>query len=400
MKILWFSDLPHTATGYGVQTRRMVPRLRDLGHDIAIASKFGLQGGLLSWSGCQLYPSGHMAYSQEVLAAHAQHFGADVIITLCDLWVCEPRRYQGAPWAPYFPIDFDVLPKDACSALEMATQPIVFSRFAQRVATEAGVDTRYVPLCVDTSIFRPQDRRDARERLGWSRDRFIAGLVADNKDNTDRKAFVEQLVAFAQFSVDRPDSLLYLHTNSGADGRGLDLVDLCASLGLVEGRNVVWVDQYLKVLGVPESHMVDVFNGLDVLLGASAYEGFGVPLIEAQACGTPVITGDWTSMGELGAAGWLIARDDTAPQFQPLRGLIRRPQVGAIVDALEQAYRHSTGDRREAARVAALPYDADRVVTEYWAPVLYELAQRSAAEQRIQSELLSPQPERVIAGLR
>ena len=42
-------------------------------------------------------------------------------------------------------------------------------------------------------------------------------------------------------------------------------------------------------------------------------EGFGVPIIEAQACGTPVITGDWTAMSEITRTGLAIPKEDAMP---------------------------------------------------------------------------------------
>jgi len=42
----------------------------------------------------------------------------------------------------------------------------------------------------------------------------------------------------------------------------------------------------------------DVYTGFDVLIQPSSYEGFGLPLLEAQACGMPVITTDAAPMNE------------------------------------------------------------------------------------------------------
>ena len=42
----------------------------------------------------------------------------------------------------------------------------------------------------------------------------------------------------------------------------------------------------------------DVYSGFDVLIQPSSYEGFGLPILEAQACGMPVITTDAQPMNE------------------------------------------------------------------------------------------------------
>jgi len=42
----------------------------------------------------------------------------------------------------------------------------------------------------------------------------------------------------------------------------------------------------------------DVYTGFDVLIQPSSYEGFGLPILEAQACGMPVITTDAAPMNE------------------------------------------------------------------------------------------------------
>jgi glycosyltransferase involved in cell wall biosynthesis len=38
-------------------------------------------------------------------------------------------------------------------------------------------------------------------------------------------------------------------------------------------------------------------------------EGYGVPMLEAQACGTPVITGRWTAQAEVVGSGVFIEKD-------------------------------------------------------------------------------------------
>jgi glycosyltransferase involved in cell wall biosynthesis len=378
VRVLWFSDPPFVASGYGVQTALFAPRLAGLGHDVAIAAKSGLAGALIRWAGLPLYPCGRDVHSRDVLAAHAAHAGADVLLTLCDGWIVEPRLLGRVPWVPWLPVDAAPLPRELRERLAAAHRVVAMSRFGERACREAGLDARYAPLGVDTALFTPGDQRASRERLGLPADRFVVGMVADNGDHDDHKAFVPQLAAFAAMQRAHRDALLYLHTNLGLDGRGLDLLAVCAALGLEVGRDVVVVGQYDRFLGLPRERMADVYRALDVLLAVSAWEGFGLPLVEAQACGVPVVAGEWTSMGELCWAGWTVPAAETEPRWYEWRGLCRYPRAAAILDALEQARRGRTGALRDQARAGALAYDADQVLGEHWLPILEDLAAEAA----------------------
>lgn len=58
---------------------------------------------------------------------------------------------------------------------------------------------------------------------------------------------------------------------------------------------------------VPEEKMPSLYRGAQALVFPSLYEGFGLPLVEAMACGTPVITSNGTSLSEVaGNAAVLI----------------------------------------------------------------------------------------------
>ena len=83
MNILWASNAPWAHTGYGNQTRIFVPRIHDLGHEMSIFANFGLGGAVLNLSDdIKVYPLGLDRHGKDIIASHAAHVKADIVITL------------------------------------------------------------------------------------------------------------------------------------------------------------------------------------------------------------------------------------------------------------------------------------------------------------------------------
>lgn len=107
--------------------------------------------------------------------------------------------------------------------------------------------------------------------------------------------------------------------------------------------------------------------------------------LEAQACGTPVINGDWTAMSELCFAGWKVDQSEALKWWTPHATYMWWPKPEAIADRYEQAYTalQNSSTRRKMSKKArrkALAYDVDRVTETYWKPALIELEQRIAGD--------------------
>jgi len=381
----WHSNAPWSPTGYGNQTKLFIPRIKKLGYEVSITAFYGLQGAMIDSGGVRIYPVGKHPYGQDIIGASAQMDGANAIITLMDAWVIMPENIPSTiGWFPWYPVDCEPMPADVLKKVRRARKGIVMSKFGKRMAEQAGLETFYVPHGVDTNVFKPVDK--ARERLQWPKDKFIVGMVAANKGLPPRKSFFEQITAFAAFHKLQPDTMLYLHTDDGARGGELaNLVSYCKAMGLktdyqkngpvCEDTDVLFADQYTQLIGLPDAYMVDVYNALDVLMLCSMGEGFGIPLIEAQACGCPVITGDWTAMGELCFSGWLIPKEEARAAWHPVFEAWQwQVNTSAVVDRLLKAYEvKGNQDYRKRARKGALQYDADKVTEKYWKPVLAEM---------------------------
>lgn len=384
MRIMWFSNAPWARTGYGQQTKIFVPRLKALGHEMAVTAFYGLEGSTLDWNGVPVYPKGAHGYGQDVLAAHSTHFQADICLSLFDSWVFEPAMFRKTRWVPWFPVDHQPIPPLVALKVAESFCPIAYSLFGQREAQKAGIDARYVPHGYEPAKYypmKPDEARKARELLRFPMDKFLVGMVAANKGSPSRKSLAQSLEAFANFHERHNDTALYLHTVKGEQNEGINLLELIEHLGLRVGSDVLFVDAYANLIGLPEEYLAGVYNAIDVLLSPSMGEGFGVPILEAQACGCPVIVGEWTSMPELFFGGQMIARADSEPFWTPLGSYQFAPHAGAIEAALEHCYQHSHRLTQEQVNKTE-PYRAANVTAQYWRPVLDEIEVKVKADAK------------------
>jgi glycosyltransferase involved in cell wall biosynthesis len=337
----------------------------------------------MQWEGLNVYPRGLDAYSNDVIPAYSMDFGRPtgqqaVVITLFDCWV-----FKGAGWdlmervASWVPIDHFPAPKPVIEWLSRPNvTPIAMSKFGKDAIERAGVESLYVPHAIDTKIFKPTEKIQgtegavpARQWMGVPEDAFLIGMVSANKGTVDRKSFAEAFLACSMFMEQHKDAWLYLHTEPTRALAGLDLHALLSATGVPTDR-VAFADSYSYRMGIPKEALAAIYTAMDVLLQPSRGEGFGVPAIEAEACGTPVIVSNATAQPELVGAGWLC---EVQPDWDAAQECwFFTPLVPSIVDNLNAAYAHGRS-RSPAAIEFAAAYDADVVFDKYWRPVLREL---------------------------
>jgi glycosyltransferase involved in cell wall biosynthesis len=221
-----------------------------------------------------------------------------------------------------------------------------------------GIDparVQVVPEGVDTRLFRPLD--DAGALVAFRERTFGADVpyLTYVGKPTERRNLTPLLHAFARLKREAglPHRLLIV----GADLPGTSpFRRVIQELGLE--REVV-------VRGhATHAEIVLVYNAADLLIYPSSYEGFGMPVLEAMACGTPVIALDNTAFPEFaGGVAHLLPDARVETLMQGIRDVVEDPARRARMKA--------AGPPRAAA------YDW-RLVTQRYLDLLIPIAERAA----------------------
>lgn len=341
-----------------------------------------------AWNGILLFPQGFDAYSNDVIVAHWEDWASrseqpTALVTLFDLWVYRnPRLADVSLIAPWVPIDHLPVPPDVRSFLEKPNVlPIAMSQYGRDAIRRCGLDPAYVPHAIER-VFTPTEQvsgMTGRDIIEVDDDRFVVMVNAANKGVAPtRKAWGENMLALAEFMRRHDDVVLYLHTDVSGSSGGINL-DRLLTAATIDNDRVRRCDQYAYRNGVAPITLAALYSQADVLLATSMGEGFGVPTIEAQACGTRVIVSDFAASSELVADGWAVAGQ---PYWDaPQSSWFFLPHVERIVDALEASYeareRHGRHSQRAVDEMAA--YDADHVFDTHWVPTLERMHDRITA---------------------
>ena len=376
MRAIISSNSMHVGTGYGQQSKFLVRIFQELGHDVVCAPHWGVQGGFLNIDGVVHLPPFRDMWQVDMMFRHVQATEADFVLNLHDCWVLPPGYAStlGVPWVAYAPVDSTPANPMLSRIMREAKYPVTMSLFGVQELKRSGVNARYIPHAVNTNVFKPGDKLEARRELGIPEDCFLALMVAANQGFPSRKAFPEQLSAFAQFRKSHPDAKLLLHTQMQpfSNQGGVDLHQLIAMLDLQE--HVYNTPEYDIAVGVPEERMALLYQSADVLMNASYAGGFELALIEAQACGVPVITHAFSAMTELCFYGRAVP--SIQKFFHPHGCWQAIPSIPAIVEALNQAYaKLGINETRSSQVVEKIQqeFSYEAVRDKYWASFLEEI---------------------------
>ena len=173
-----------------------------------------------------------------------------------------------------------------------------------------GIDARFAPA-LDSEI--------ARVRAAWSPDRPWLLMVGTLEPRKNHAAALHALRRLRDEGF--PHRLLVV---GGEGWLFAPVIALVNELGLA---NDVTFTGYL-----PDADLPPLYSGADAVLMPSLYEGFGFPLLEAMACGAPVVASNASSLPELaGDAALLVAPADYEGLAHAVRLLLTQP---ALADTL------------------------------------------------------------------
>lgn len=377
MRILWHGPYK-TPTGYWNQADIWLRRLIGMGHEVAISCLAGVTSHMETWHpviGGQVYDvpvypcTPYELNGQDVVRGHYEHFKADLIITLTCTWVFNPEAWRDMRVIHITPVDVEGMSaKDYQVILNSGGTPAAVCRWGETQMKARGLDPLYLPHGVETDVFRPPaNRKKLRQAMGLDH-MFLVGINAGNHDKT-RKRWNEAFGGFAAFHEEHPKSLLAIHSIAFLPG-GLKLPALAQEWGI--GDAVLFNAQYELITGrTTQEELAAWYGALDVLLNVGN-EGFGLPGVESQACGTPVINGAYSTGPELVGPGWLAAGQYDWNDHHEKRWHI--PFITEVTRCLEEAHANladpaRAGRVRKKAREFSLTWDADAMFGQHWRPV-------------------------------
>jgi hypothetical protein len=300
----------------------------------------------------------------------------DLLVTLYDVWILKKDKYKDIPVASWTPVDHTPIPPLVGDWLSKPNvTPIAMSKWGQKQIESAGIESFYIPHAID-SVFKPTKTiqgRAAREFMGIRDDQFVVGMNFANKSSggIHRKAVAENLLAFAMFAKKHDDVVLYLHTEPFGKQSGFVLPNILVACGVPQDV-VKFVDPLAYQFGISQETLAAIYSAWDVGLFTNYGEGFGIPQLEAQACGVPIITSNFAASAELaGSDSYLVNGQPFWDAGQ--HTWFNIPLVSGIVDALEQAYQRGKGEFKDTIAFAK-QYEADKVFNEGWKPLIEKLA--------------------------
>ena len=161
---------------------------------------------------------------------------------------------------------------------------------------------RVIPNGVDLTVYRPGDQRQARDALGLPQNAFICMFIASTVSHTNPYKDYTTIERAVQMVAEQVPVT--------------DLMFVC-----VGGSSKAVADSRFRYTGyVADPHRVALYyQAADVLLHAANAENFPCVILEALACGTPVIA---TAVGGIpeqvvdGQTGFLVSRRDAEAMAQ------------------------------------------------------------------------------------
>lgn len=351
VKILALSDSPKLHTGFACVARNVLTHLQRTGkYEIKQIGWFHQESNEeVIYPIIQTEKDESGKITQEDKYAHksftrvVEEYKPDIVWTLGDHWmtdhVAKCKLRNTFKWIMYCPIDGHPSPSKWKDAWESADYLVAYGKYGMEVMRHRApkANLSFVYHGVDTDTFRPiseVEKSEVRKTvIGVAGDKKLIGIIARNQP---RKAFDKLFEAYyyvlsgdyvrcnkchkitvgtydlltkkatkpatckhcsstdVKNGASRDDVRLYVH--GAIQDCGWDLIDLQNDYNL---KGKVLVNPSLRIgAGVADSTLNGIYNAIDIFTLPTRGEGFGLPILESMAAGTPVVVTDYSAHPE------------------------------------------------------------------------------------------------------
>jgi len=211
----------------------------------------------------------------------------------------------------------------------------------------------YIPHIIDFETKMSTTITIIRDKYGISHDAYVILINCGNYDFQNRKSLDTSIFACEEFMKGKENVILFIHT--------YDIKSLNGDMSHLDVKGSLRIDDLLEYSSIPAEQVIvhkeivpyndvlDMMRMSDVLLQGSKSEGFGVPVLEAQLLGCPVITTKFGAMSDYTFNG--ISVPYVQKCYDNLGGGIWvTPSVTGMTDALNTMYSGSFEDSTEYAK--------------------------------------------------
>jgi glycosyltransferase involved in cell wall biosynthesis len=237
-----------------------------------------------------------------------------IVMTVWDpsrlLWFANPVALPNEAWLRhppfqrwgYFAIDSEgVSGRLTCTAAETLKhydRVLTYGMFGSAVASNTlQREVEWIPHGINMDTFQPRDGQGIRIGMGISPNTTLVGCVMTNQD---RKNWALAFESAAILRQKHPELKLKFWFKVDLIDRHWDLQALTCDFGV---EDIVTVDDK-PCTDIALSYM---YSACDVTFLPSLGEGFGYPIVESLACGTPCIHGNYAGGAELiPRPDWLV----------------------------------------------------------------------------------------------
>jgi len=326
MKIMIYSNSTYGGWGYGIISKYIAKGLKDNGFNVINLGLQTIGKAIKDEFGNINLPLFFDAWGSDALDHYLRSYQIDCLLTIIDIWLPHlefiPKvvRNLNLSWVCHVTINSSPLSPYLKNKLDFADIIVAPSRFNYNVLLNAGLGYKsvYIPHGINLNIFRKDNeiRSEVRKRLGYE-DKFVYLCVARNKGF--QKNFPALFIAYKLILENYPElkknTILHVHAYP-YEPDGINLVILRNMLGLndnikfsfvrpVNGDIEICSENDIRAMphqpnwGLSEEKMVELYNMADCFVIATKGESFCLPILEAMACGLPVIMPDNTVANEL-----------------------------------------------------------------------------------------------------